>query len=107
MFELYGIRTDHFQTKIGGPFESSSTRDLLATFSSESAAKQYVKNSSLVTTPNSSVNISRGRYRFRKGSLLRYYEDFEITSSETVCVPHDPKIQIMSLKFEVYYNNVK
>lgn len=92
MVELYGIRTNHFQTKIGGPFESSTDRELLATFSSRALAEQYVKNSSLVTTPSSAVDISRGRYRFRKGSLLRDYEDFEITSPEAVNVPHNPKI---------------
>jgi hypothetical protein len=82
MIELWGLRRDYFQRQIGGSFEPEDTRELLATFSTEALAKSYVKSSEL----NPSMRSSR--YRFRKGSLLRYYDSYEICSGSGV--PHDP-----------------
>lgn len=91
MFELWGIRRDYFQRQIGGSFEPEDTRELLATFSTEALARAYVKSSELIKDKNASFSIQRGRYRYRKGSLLRYYDDYEICS-EGGSVPHDPVI---------------
>ena len=91
MFELWGIRRDYFQRQIGGSFEPEDTRELLATFSTEALARAYVKSSELIKDPNASFSIQRGRYRYRKGSLLRYYDSYEICSDGDP-VPHDPVI---------------
>lgn len=91
MFELWGIRRDYFQREIGGSFEPEDTRELLATFSTEALARAYVKSSELIKDPNASFSIQRGRYRYRKGSLLRYYDSYEICSVGDP-VPHDPVI---------------
>lgn len=91
MFELWGIRRDYFQREIGGSFEPEDTRELLATFSTEALARAYVKSSELIKDPNASFSIQRGRYRYRKGSLLRYYDSYEICSDGDP-VPHDPVI---------------
>lgn len=91
MVELYGLRTDYIQHKIGGSFEAEQVRDLLATFDTEREAQAYVKASELVN--NSGIyptyNIYK-QFRYRKGSLLRNYTDYEICSPETVSVPHNP-----------------
>ena len=91
MFELWGIRRDYFQREIGGSFEPEDTRELLATFSTEALARAYVKSSELNKDPNASFSIQRGRYRYRKDSLLRYYDSYEICSDGDP-VPHDPVI---------------
>ena len=91
MFELWGIRRDYFQRQIGGSFEPEDTRELVATFSTEALARAYVKSSELIKDKNTSFSIQRGRYRYRKDSLLRYYDDYEICSGGDT-VPHDPVI---------------
>jgi hypothetical protein len=91
MVELYGLRTDYIQHKIGGSFEAEQVRDLLATFDTEREAQAYVKASELVN--NSGIYPTYSIYkqfRYRKGSLLRNYTDYEICSPETVSVPHNP-----------------
>ena len=90
MIELWGFRRDYFQRQIGGSFEPEDTRELLATFSTEALAKSYVKSSELIKDNNASIDIQRGRYRFRKDSLLRYYDSYEICGGSDV--PHDPVI---------------
>jgi hypothetical protein len=91
MFELWGIRRDYFQRQIGGSFEPEDTRELVATFSTEALAFEYVKSSELNKGKNAFISCQRGHYRFRKGSLLRDFEDYEICS-EGGSVPHDPVI---------------
>ena len=91
MFELYGLRRDYFQRQIGGSFEPEDTRELVATFSTDALALAYVKSSELNKDKNASFSVQRGHYRFRKGSLLRDYDDYEICS-EGGSVPHDPVI---------------
>ena len=92
MVELYGLRTDYIQHKIGGSFEAEQVRDLLATFDTESEAQAYVKASELVNNSGGypTYDIYRKRFRYRKDSLLRNYTDYEICSLETVSVPHNP-----------------
>lgn len=93
MVELYGLRTDYIQHKIGGSFEAEQVRDLLATFDTEREAQAYVKASELVN--NSGIYPTYSIYkqfRYRKGSLLRNYTDYEICSPETVSVPHNPRL---------------
>lgn len=93
MNELWGIRTDHFQRQIGGPFEPEITRDLVATFTLEEDALKYVKKSELKGDRH--VDIQRGMYRFRKESLLRMYDDYEIcTHHENPRVAHNPTLKV-------------
>jgi len=92
--ELWGIRTDYFQQKIGGPFEPETTRELLATFTLEEDARKYVKKSHLKGDPNRHVDIQRGMFRFRKESLLRMYDDYEIcTHHDVPRVAHNPTLK--------------
>lgn len=94
MIELYGLRTDYFQSKIGGCFEQKEVKDLVATFDSEAEAKAYVEASELVNQngfhPN--YDIYRKKFRYRAGSVLRYYTSYEICSPETLSIPHNPKL---------------
>jgi hypothetical protein len=92
MFSLYGLRTDYFQKSIGGSFEPEQTKELVATFDSEKDAKAYVKASELGKIATHAVDIQRGRYRFRRGSLLRQFDDYEIIADVPVEVPHNPKV---------------
>jgi hypothetical protein len=93
MIELWGIRRDYFQRGIGGPFDPEDTRERVATFSSEKQALDYVRGSELNKGVNAFICVQRGHYRFRKGSLLRYYDDYEIVPWETTSVPHDPTME--------------
>lgn len=92
MVELYGLRTEHVQHKIGGDFEAEQVRDLLATFDTEREAQAYVKASELVNNSGGypTYDIYRKQFRYRKDSLLRNYTSCEICSPETVSVPHNP-----------------
>ena len=92
MVELYGLRTERVQHKIGGSFEAQEIRDLVATFDTEADAKAYVQASELTKQKGfqPTYNIYRKQFRYRKGSLLRNYTDYEICSPETVSVPHNP-----------------
>jgi hypothetical protein len=90
MFELWGLRRDYFQREIGGSFDPEDTRERVATFSTEALALAYVKASELKTTNRISFSVQKGHYRFRKGSLLRYYDDYEIIGYDSTSVPHDP-----------------
>ena len=90
MFELWGLRRDYFQREIGGSFDPEDTRERVATFSTEALALAYVKASEL-TSGRQAVR-GRGRYRFRNGSLLRHYDDYEIIGFDSTSVPHDPVI---------------
>ena len=80
LIELWGMRTDYHQRTIGGPFEPDTTRVLLATFTRLEDAKKYVRDSELAVHPNRYVyvDIQRGKYRYRKGSLLREFDDCEL-----------------------------
>jgi hypothetical protein len=91
MFELWGMRRDYIQRTIGGSFDPEDTRERVATFSTEALALAYVKASELKKGTNTQ-DRQRGYYRFRKNSLLRYYDDYEIVGFDSTSVPHDPVI---------------
>lgn len=96
LIELWGTRTDYHQRTIGGPFEPDTTRELLATFTLLADAKKYVRDSELAGHPNRQVDIQRGKYRYRKGSLLREFDDCELCAHYgRPRVAHNP---IMELK---------
>lgn len=90
MIKLYGLRTDYYQTKIGGSFEPDHTKELVATFDTEDEALAYVKASELGKIAKHAVDIQRGRYRFRKTSVLRDFDGFEIESGDPPVIPHNP-----------------
>jgi hypothetical protein len=93
VYELWGLRRDYFQRHIGGSFDPEDTRERVATFSSLELAEAYIRASELNKEKNAFFNIQRGHYRFRKGSLLRYYDDYEIESFEPSDVPHNPRME--------------
>ena len=94
MIELWGIRRDFFQNKIGGSFEPHDTRDRVATFSSEKEALEYVRRSELKKGVNAFISVQHGHRRFRKGSVLREYDDYEILPWEPSSVPHNPILEL-------------
>jgi hypothetical protein len=65
-FALYGVRQDQ--------------REMLATFESEKQALEYVENSMLycACNPNFFPDTSKGKYRYKEGSLLREWDGCEI-----------------------------
>ena len=94
MVELYGLRTDYAQHLIGGSFEREEVRDLVAVFDTEQMAMDYVKNSELDKPKGfqPSYDIHRKKFRYKAKSVLRHYTDHEITSPDTISVPHNPSL---------------
>lgn len=92
MFELWGLRRNYFQQTINGEYLPEDIRERIATFSTEALALTYVMASELKKNKNAIANVQRKRYRFRKNSLLRDYDDYEIVPYDSVSVPHDPMI---------------
>ena len=94
MVELYGLRTERVQHLIGGSFEAEEIRDLIATFDTEADAKAFVKDSELNKNKGfqPTYDIYRKKFRYRAGSILRHYTDYEICSPDIVSVPHNPRL---------------
>ena len=83
-YYLYGVHSAaHSST-----YEPSGT--LLATFSTEALAKEYVLSSTL-RKPSIRCRDEGVYYYFKKGSLLRDYFTYKI-----VDVPHDPALLMAS-----------
>jgi hypothetical protein len=95
MVELYGLRTDYAQHRVGESFEPHEVRDLVAVFDTEQMAMDYVKNSEL-TKPKHGYeqyyDIYRKKFRYKAKSVLRHYTDHEITSPDTISVPVNPSL---------------
>lgn len=94
MVELYGLRTDYQQHRIGESFEPVEVRNLIAVFDTEQMAMDYVKNSELVRMKGYEpyYDIYRKKFRYKANSVLRHYTDHEITSPESVSVPLNPTL---------------
>jgi hypothetical protein len=92
-YELYGLRTDSVYGYGGWTDEKEEVRELLATFSTIEKAEQYVSNSMLKAAKDKYFigRIKRGNYKFKKASLLREYDDYEICRTEE-SPPHNPII---------------
>ena len=89
MIGLYGLRTYERTTY--------EIRELVATFDNEQQAKDYVNNSTLAASKNKYFRADPfyGKFRYRKESLLRYYEDCEIEKVESlVPPPHNPTLEV-------------
>jgi hypothetical protein len=95
LIELWGIRYEWHQHKIGGSFEREVIRELLATFTLEAEAKRYVRESELKASGKGAYwDIQRGKHRFRKGSLLREFNDYELMEHHPLPrVPHNPILE--------------
>ena len=94
-YELYGIREELEYGGYDNPSKRYDVEDLLTTFDSEKLAKKYVEASLLKAAKNQYFypDIRRGKYRFKKESLLRYYNHYEIRLREVDPeVPNNPKI---------------
>ena len=93
MICLYGIREEEEYGYGGWTGNSQTIRDLVATFDEMQDAKDYVTNSMLnaARKPYFRANLMSGKFRYRKGSLLRHYESYEIEEEETP-PPHNPEL---------------
>lgn len=94
MVELYGLRTKRVQHLIGESFEAEEVRSLVATFDTEADARAYVQASELTKNKGfqPTYDIYRKKFRYRAGSLLRLYTDYEICSPDIVSAPHNPRL---------------
>lgn len=97
MFELYGLRSDSIYGYGGWTGEKEEVRDLLATFDDEYSAQRYAEDSKLAAAHSLHFypDIKRGKYKFRKISLLRNYEDYEIVEKENNSIEHNPVLQFL------------
>lgn len=67
--------------------------DIVATFDTKEQAEKYIKESLLKAAKKQGFypSVRRGKYRFRKGSLLRHYDTAEIEKYEKDPIPpHNP-----------------
>lgn len=88
---LYGIRESLESSRIiGGPFELRESRELVAFFSSEAAAKKYVKKARL-KNPIPRRGFSDPKV-YRKASLLWGYSSIEIEMFNPPSAPLDPTL---------------
>ena len=93
MISLYGIKEEAEYDYGGWTGKSETIRDLVATFDEMQDAKDYITNSTLAAAnkPYFHANPISGKFRYRKGSLLRYYESYEIEEEE-IPAPHNPEL---------------
>ena len=91
MIFLYGIKEEVEYGYGGWTGNSETIRDLVATFDEMQDAEDYVRNSTLAAAskPYFHADPISGKFRYRKGSLLRYYESCEIEEEENP--PHNPQ----------------
>ena len=92
MFELYGIREDSIYGYGGWTGKKEEVRELVATFDDEYCAERYAEDSKLAAAHSLYFrpDIKRGKYKFRKESVLRNYEDYEICEKQNYLVEHNP-----------------
>ena len=94
MIHLYGIREKREYGYYCYGCSSNTIRDLVATFDEIQHAKDYVRNSTLAAAskPYFHADPISGKFKYRKGSLLRHYESCEIEiEEEEVPTPHNPQ----------------
>ncbi len=93
MILLYGIREEAEYDYDGWTGSRKSVRKLVATFDELQDAKDYVANSTLaaVNNPYFYADLNLGKFKYRKGSLLRNYENCEIDCEKEEIPPHNPK----------------
>ena len=95
MIELWGLRWDE-EYSHSGRVITEETRDLLATFDTMEAARDYVKNSLLKSAKDQYFRADPygKKFKYRKNSLLRWYTDYEIEETvEPVPPPHNPTLE--------------
>ena len=89
MIELYGLR---YNEEPG-----VEIHELVATFDTVEAAKDYIENSLLKAAKKDQyfrADPYRGKFKYRKNSLLRYYEDHEIEGTDrSFPPPHNPTLE--------------
>ena len=93
MICLYGIREEKEYGYGGWTGYLETVRTLVATFDEIQHAKDYVRSSTLAAAskPYFHADPISGKFRYRKGSLLRDYESYDIEEEETP-PPHNPKL---------------
>jgi hypothetical protein len=106
--ELWGLRwdreyshSDNFITEetsdLVATFITEETSDLVATFDTMETARDYVKKSLLKAAKKDQyfrADPYRGKFKYRKNSLFRWYTDYEIEGAEeSVPPPHNPTLE--------------
>ena len=93
MIFLYGLREEAEYGYGGWTGNSETVRKLVATFDELQDAKDYVANSTLkaANDPYFYADPISGKFKYRKGSLLRNYESCEIDCEKEEIPPHNPK----------------
>lgn len=90
MFLLIGEKGDLYQEKVGGSFVEHPTEEIVAKFSTEVKAKEYVRKSRLKNPHRRSFS---GTYPFRRSSLLSGYNSCRIEEEEPKLEPViDPEL---------------
>lgn len=87
---LWGVREWLDQDKVSGPFLVNEERELLALFSSEGSAQDYVVRSTLAK-PRPRRGFTPAKV-FRKWSLLHRYARAEVERYYPDNVPLDPTV---------------
>jgi hypothetical protein len=93
MIYLYGIREEREYGYGGWTGSRETIRELVATFDAVQDAEDYVRDSMLAAAkkPYFYPDLLRGKFTYKKGSLLRDYESCEIQDDETEGItPHNP-----------------
>ena len=90
MFVIIGTKNEVYQEIIGESFLDHYEDEVVATFDNEKDAKTYIRESKLKTPIRESFSA---QITFKKGSLLRDYEDARVEGEEEkIPPPHNPTI---------------
>jgi len=94
LIAIWGIVDYIYDVPISGAMELREERTLVATFSDRMLAEAYVEGC-CIREKSGAVSrdrgcVRRGRHRYRKGTLLRYYDSVEIVIYQPIDVPHNP-----------------
>lgn len=89
MFELIGVTESVSQTCIGGDFETTTEEEVVALFTEEKLAKEYIEKARLKTPKRESFS---GTVSFRENTLLAGCESAYVQTHYPLDVPVDPTL---------------
>jgi hypothetical protein len=95
MIYLYGIREEREYGYGGWTGNRETIRELVATFDTTQDALDYVRDATLAAAkkPHFYPDLPRGKFTYKKDSLLRDYESCEIQDGEAEgIIPHNPTV---------------
>tara|TARA_B100001094_G_C18196186_1_gene811210 strand:- start:15324 stop:15614 length:291 start_codon:yes stop_codon:yes gene_type:complete len=94
-YELYGTREDLIYNGYDNPNETVYIEELLATFDTKKLAEKYTEDSLLKAAKKQYFypDLDRGKYKYKRESLLRYYDGYDIRPRVVEPEPpNNPKI---------------